>query len=86
MSKSVKSVEKPSIVEVKTVKGVKKVVKVVDKAVQTGKSRVKKSAIERLNSHAQKHIKSWHSKAGLDGPLFAKMVMKHARALAKVDQ
>lgn len=39
--------------------------------------------LAKLGAHALKHLKNWHSKAGDKGPLFAKMLTKHAKELGK---
>lgn len=41
------------------------------------------SDIEKLKSHANKHITAWHTKSGENRVEFAKHIAKHARALLK---
>lgn len=39
--------------------------------------------LDKLSAHALKHLSGWHSKAGENGPEFAKLIAKHARSLLK---
>ena len=60
-----------------------KIVKVVKaKKAETVKKPVNKP-LDKLSAHALKHVSGWHSKAGENGPEFAKLIAKHARTLLK---
>lgn len=69
---------------------VKKANEIKNGAIEAGKAKVAETAdklktktLDRLHAHAMKHVSNWHVKAGEDGPAFAKLLAKHARALLK---
>lgn len=82
-------VEKVKKVVVKKVKAAKPLAeKVKANTKKTAKAKVAETAttnkgLERLHSHAMKHLNNWHAKAGPDGTEFAKRLAKHAKSLLK---